>query len=146
MARRTVPPCPPTPLIQVKGRTLSIRTRQAAANAALRNATAVGDIWRLPIVSGASRSRRPLLVETGSFPGIALAQHAVECAEPFAAVRLLRQSFRPQQVTQLRMGADDAERYMTRRQLIMEIEQHPCPSQIDVWGCRKIAGNHADVG
>src|SRR5207237_4733013 len=45
-----------------------------------------------------------------------------------------------------RMGADDAERYMTRRQLIMEIEQHPCPSQIDVWGCRKIAGNHADVG
>ena len=39
----------------------------------------------------------------------------------------------------------DAERYMTRCQLIMEIEQHPRPGQIDVGGCRKIAGNHRDV-
>src|SRR3979490_2037773 len=105
-----MPPCPPTPLIQVKGRTLSIRTRQPAANAALRNAIGVRDFWRSPIVSGASRSRRPLLVETGSLPGLALVQHAVECPEPLTTVRLLRQSFRQQQITQLRMGADDAER------------------------------------
>src|ERR1700704_3367158 len=87
-------PRPPTPF-QVKGRTLSIRTRQAAANAALRNAIGVRDIWRSPIVSWASRSRRPLLVETGSLPGIAIAQHAVERPAPLATVRLLRQPFRP---------------------------------------------------
>src|SRR6185437_3083093 len=34
---------------------------------------------------------------------------------------------------------------MTRPQLIIEIEQHPCPSQIDVGGCRKIANNQPDV-
>ena len=84
-------------------------------------------------------------METGSFAGIALAQHAVERPEPFAAVRLLRQPFCPQQITQLRMGADDAERHVTRRQFIMKIKQHPRPGQIDVGRCRKIAGNQPDV-
>ena len=83
--------------------------------------------------------------KTGSFADIALAQHAVERPEPFATVRLLRQPFRPQQITQLRVSADNAERHMTRRQLIMEIEQHPRASQIDVGGCRKIADNQPDV-
>jgi len=63
-------------------------------------------------------------VEIGSFLGLILAQHTVECAEPFAAVRPLRQPFRPQQVTQLRMGADDAERHLAGRQLLAEIVQH----------------------
>ena len=43
------------------------------------------------------------------------------------------------------MGAYDAERHMTRCQFVMEIEQHARPGQIDIGGCREIAGNQPDV-
>ena len=76
MARQIVPSCPLTPLIQIKGRTLSKQTRHDAANAALRNAIGVKDIWEWPVVGAGfhldrrqtwdcSRSSRPFRNETG---------------------------------------------------------------------------------
>ena len=116
---------------------------QAQANAALApfegRGSGVADCQ--PV----SRSQATVAGVIGSVARITLAQHAIERPQPFAAVGLLRQPFRPQQVTQLRMGADDAERDMTRRQFIMKIEQHPGSGQIDSGRCRKIAGYHLDV-
>jgi hypothetical protein len=50
VALRIVLPCPLTPLIQVKDRTLSKQARRDPANAALRNATSVKDICAWPIL------------------------------------------------------------------------------------------------
>src|SRR6266403_5024887 len=44
------------------------------------------------------------------------------------------------------MGADDAERYMMGRQLIVKDMQHSRPRQIDVGRSREIAGNQLDTG
>jgi hypothetical protein len=101
-----VPPCPLTPLIQVKGRTRPKQTCREAANAALRNATGAKDIRAWPIADAGfdldlrhtrdcSRSTRPFRTETGSLPGLAFSQHTVERLEPLAAVRLVRHPFRP---------------------------------------------------
>lgn len=39
-----------------------------------------------------------------------LAEHAIERSKPLRAVGFFRQSLRPQQIAQLRMGADNPER------------------------------------
>src|SRR5438552_2590928 len=54
----------------------------------------------------------------------AVAKRAIERPEPVATVRLLPQAVGQQQIAQLTMGADDAKRHVTSRQLVMKIVQH----------------------
>src|SRR4051794_13305157 len=91
--------------------------RQSARMLHFANAIAHRDIWlaaaryRAPSISESrSRSSRPFRTKTGPLACLAFVQHAVKRPEPFPAVRLVSQPFRPQQIAQLRMGADDAER------------------------------------
>ena len=64
--------------------------------------------------------------------GLTVAKHAVQRPQPFAAVGLFREPLCPQQIAQLRMRTDDAERDTARRQFVMEIVQHARPGQIDI--------------
>ena len=50
-----------------------------------------------------------------------VAKHAVERPGPGIAIRLLAQTVRLQQITQLPVGADNAECDLTRRQLTVKI-------------------------
>ncbi len=69
-----------------------------------------------------------------------LAEHAIERPKPLRAVGFFRQSLRPQQIAQLRVCADNAERDVAGGEFIMEIMQHACPGQIDIGRGREIAG------
>ena len=62
-----------------------------------------------------------------------------------AAVGLLRQPLRPQQIAQLRVRADDAEGDVAGGEFVMEIVQHARAGQIDVGRCREIADDQPDV-
>jgi|SRR6476659_3101302 len=91
-------------------------------------------------LGGTSKDRSVLWASFGP----TVAKHAVERPQPLAAIGLFCEPLCKQQVAQLPMRTDDAERDMARRQLLMEITQHARTRQIDVGGGGKIARHKLD--